>query len=181
MVFIIETLVAAVGATGVLAAVPYLSYVGYAYRFQVLNIMKYKHTKKKIYKGIYKAIEEQDIQALRDYFLLLSRFDAKYDRQKSVALKKKLGICDELLSDRKIFKMKFDSEYLVETMKGLHSSSDLDISKREKELIKREKELDDFSGFDGLRKKEAILNEKEKELIEREKEIIEIISNLSKL
>ena len=48
--------------------------------------------KRKIYKAIDKAIEEKDIQTLRDYLKALYLFDQKYCRTKLPALKKKLGI-----------------------------------------------------------------------------------------
>jgi hypothetical protein len=180
MSFILETfIVGGVGAT-LISAIPYLSYVGYVYKFKVINIFKYKHAKKKIYKGINKAIDEQDIQALRDWFSLLARFDSKYDRTKTVTLKKKLGICDELLSDRKLFKLKFDSRYLVENYKNINvGSHDLDI--REQDILERERKLDNFSDFDKVKRKEYDLMIKEKELTNREKEIQEIISNLNML
>ena len=52
-------------------AIPYFGVVGYVYKFKVMNLVKYKYLKKRIYKGIYKAIKEQDIQSLRDYLKAL--------------------------------------------------------------------------------------------------------------
>jgi len=162
-------------------AIPYFGVVGYVYKFKVMNLVKYKYLKKRIYKGIYKAIKEQDIQSLRDYLKALEKFDEKYDRLKTVNIKKKLGITDEILQDRKIFRMKYDSNYLVEQVQGIYSSGDLEIQERERDLLQREKTLDNFNEHDGLRKRELYIRSKEKELKEKEEELNEIISNLNKL
>ena len=162
-------------------ALPYFGYVGYVYKFKVMNIVKYKYLKKRIYKGIHTAIEEQDIQSLRDYLRALHKFDDKYDRLKAVVLKKKLGIVDEILDDRKLFKMKYDSNYLVEQTQGLYSSSDLELQERERDLLQREKTLDNCNEHDSLRTRELKIKRKEKELKEKEEELNEIISNLNKL
>jgi len=146
-----------------------------------MNIVKYKTLKNRIYKGIYKAIEEQDIQSLRDFLNTLQLFDAKYSRVKLPKIKKKLGINDEILNDRKLFKMKYDSDYLVEQALGIYSSSNSDLQVRERDLIDREKNFDDFKDMDSMRKREIMLSLREKDIIEKEKEIIEIISNISKL
>lgn len=162
-------------------AIPYFGFVGYVYKFKVMNLAKYKYVKKKIYKGIHKSIEEQDIQGLRDYLRALDKFDEKYSRLKTATIKKKLGITDEILKDRKLFKMKYDSDYLVEQVMGIHSASDSEIQKREKDLLQREQILDNFNEHDSLRKRELYIKKKEKELKDKEEELNEIISNLNKL
>lgn len=178
---VLDLVAVAGGAVAALASFPYFGYVGYVYKFKVMNIIRYKAVKNRIYKGIHKAIAEQDIQSLRDYLDTLKHFDAKYSRVKLPKIKKKLGINDEILNDRKLFKMKYDSDYLVEHALGIYSSSSSELQVREKQLLDREKSFDNLKDIDSIRQKEIILRQKEKELIEKEKEIIEIISNLSKL
>ena len=77
--------------------------------------------------------------------------------------------------------MKYDSNYLVEQVQGIYSSGDLEIQERERDLLQREKTLDNFNEHDGLRKRELYIRSKEKELKEKEEELNEIISNLNKL
>jgi len=180
MSFILETLIGGGIAAGVLGAIPYLSYVGYVYKFKVVNIFKYKYTKHQIYKGIEKAIAEENIQEVRDWFELLAKFDSKYDRSKTMVLKKKYGIRNEILDDAKLFKLKYDSRYLVENYLGIHTGS-LEIEEKEKQLLLKEKELEHFSDYNNIKKKEYELDIKEEELKNKEKEIQEIISNLNML
>ena len=180
MVFLETILIGGVGIIGGITSIPYIGYVGYVYKFNVLNIVKYKRDKKQIYKKIHRAIDEQDIQSLRDYLNTLRDFDKKYDRMKTAKLKKKLGINDEILNNRKLFKMKFDSAYLVEQAMGISSSSS-DLEELEIELKTREKDLQQYEGFDAIRMKELRLIEKEKLLNEKEEEIREIIKNIAKL
>ena len=77
--------------------------------------------------------------------------------------------------------MKFDSDYLVEQVQGIYSSSDLELQEREKDLLEREQTLDNYSGNDNIGKRELYIRKKEKELKEKEEELNEIISNLNKL
>jgi len=178
---VIETLF--LGGVGVIAGVvsiPYFGYIGYVYKFKVFDLFKYKREKRHLYKKIHKAILEQDIQSLRDYLRSLGKFDSKYGRTKLPALKKKLGINDEILNDRKLFKMKFDSDFLVEQALNIHCTNG-DLNELEQELKNKEKDLQSYEGYDNIRRKEQELIEKEKVLNEREEEIREIIQNIAKL
>jgi len=172
-------LVTAVGL-GVLAA-PYTAVVGAMYRFKVVNVFKYKIVKRRLYKSIYKAIQEEDIQSLRDSFENLARFDSKYDRQKCSNLKKKLGICDEILADRRIFKLKFDTDYLIEhCQKIINIKTDSPDFKCESNdsliSLKIQKTKNGLSPETILKEKELIKREKMLEM--KEKEIAEILENL---
>jgi len=173
-------LVTAVGL-GVLAS-PYIAVVGGLYRFKVINIIKYKIVKRRLYNTIYKAIREEDIQTLRDAFINLERFDSKYDRQKSSKLKKRLGICDEILEDRRIFKLKFDTDYLIEHCKNIINiktdSPDFKINSFDSiiSLNSQKSRSSKFSSETILKEKELIKREKIVEL--KEQEIAEILENI---
>lgn len=171
-------LIGGIGGLAAISTIPYIGYVGFVYKFKVFDLYKYKMSKRNIYNKIYKAIQEKDIQSLRDYLNALHLFDEKYNRTKLPALKKKLGINDEILNNRKLFKMKYDSNYLVNCFLKIE---DDDLTEFEKELKIKEKNLQSYEGFDKIKKKEQELIEKEKVLNEREKEIIEIIKNITKL
>ena len=179
MVFVIETLVAVIAtatATGT-----YGTIMGYMYKFRVGNIFAYKYRKRIIYKGIKKAIQEKDIQSLRDYFNVLVLFDSKYDRQKTIKMKKKYGLTDEILNNRKLFRMKFDTDYLIQQMSENNINSSGEIIEMEAELYKREQSLMNIKGAKNVIEKEQELIKREKEIRNKEEELQEIISNLNKL
>lgn len=179
MVFVIGPIVA--GIIGVATTGTYGTVMGYMYKFKVLNIFAYKYRKKVIYKGIKKAIKEKDIQSLRDYFAVLTLFDAKYDRHKTIKMKKKYGLTDEILTNRKLFKLKFDTQYLIEQFSNDIIKSSDNIIEIEEELYKREQSLMNIKGAKNVIEKEHELIKREKEIKNKEEELQEIISNLNKL
>jgi len=169
-------LITAVGL-GVLAA-PYTAVVGVLYRFKVVNVIKYKIVKRRLYKAIHKAIEEEDIQSLRDSFENLARFDSKYDRQKCSQLKKKLGICDEILADRRIFKLKFDTDYLIEHCNNIiNIKSHSPDFKSDDSIVSLQIQSRDTVGTETILKEKELIK-REKMLEMKEKEIAEILENL---
>lgn len=180
MVIVLESLAIGVGA---LSIIPYVSIIGYLYRFRVVNVFLYKYRKKVLYAGVEEALKNKDIQSLRDFLDLLKYFDTKYDRKKCQKIKQKYGITDEILDSRKLFRLKFDTDYLIENQDNI-IISDKEIINREKDILKRELSLDNLENNNDTKKifiLEKNLRNKEIELEKREKEIIEIISNLNKL
>ena len=142
--------------------------------------IRYKWGKRQIKKQIKKAIEELDYDEFVDAFDKIQSFDNNNDSQKYSKYKKDFCVNNDIIKSRKLVKVRFNPTYLVEQCCNMNSSSE-EISEKEIELIEKEKALQQYEGFDGMRAKEQQLIEKEKELNEKEEEIREIIQSIAKL
>ena len=144
------------------------------------QFIKYKYKKRQIKKQIYHAIEELDYDEFRDAFDQIQTFDNNNGSQKCSQYKKKFCVNTDIINSKKLFKARFNPAYLVEQCNNTTTSSD-EIMEMEQVLIRKEKTLQQYEGFDAIRAKEEQLIQKEKDLNEKEEEIREIIKNIAKL
>ena len=142
--------------------------------------IRYKWGKRKIKKQIRKAIEELDYDEFVDAFDKIQTFDNNNGSQKRSKYKKDWCINNDIINSKKLFKIRFNPALLVEQCTNSTTSSD-ELIEMEQELIKKEKTLQQYEGFDAIRAKEEQLIQKEKDLNEKEEEIREIIKNIAKL
>ena len=142
--------------------------------------IRYKYKKRQIKKQIKKAIEESDFDSFADAFDKIKSFDNNFESQKYSKYKIDYCVNNDIIQNRKLFKVRFNPTYLVEQCSDITSSSD-ELIEREQQIIKRETTLQQFEGYDALKMKEEMLNQKEEELKEKEEEIREILKNFALL
>ena len=135
--------------------------------------IRYKYKKRQIKKQIKKAIEELDFDEFSDAFDKIKSFDNNFESQKYSKYKKDYCVNNEIIQNRKLFKIRFNPAYLVEQCSELTTSTD-ELIEREQEIIKRESTLQGYEGYDALKTKEE-------ELRIKEEEIKEILQNLALL
>ncbi len=142
--------------------------------------IKYKYKKRLIKKQINKAIEELNYDDFTDGFDKIKSFDNNFESQKYSKYKKDYCVNNDILLSRKLFKIRFNPTYLAEQCSNIISSSD-ELIEREQDIMKKEKILQGYEGYDALKMKEEILNKKEEELKEKEEEINEMLKNFTLL
>ena len=142
--------------------------------------IRYKYKKRQIKKQLRKAIEELDFDEFADAFDKIKTFDNNFESQKYSKYKKDFCVNNEIIQNRKLFKVRFDPAYLAEQCSSITSSSD-ELIEREQQILKREQTLQGYEGYDALKMKEEMLNKKEEELKEKEEEINEMLKNFTLL
>ena len=154
--------------------------VGILFNIQITEYIRYKYLKKHIRKQLYKSIEELDYDSFVDGFDKLKTLDSNNDSQKYSEYKKKFCVNNDIINDRKLFKIRFDPSYLVEQCSSLSSSSE-ELFLKEQSLIQREQSINKYEGIDALRSKEEELKLKEQSLKEKEDDFRELLKNYTLL
>jgi hypothetical protein len=106
----IDLILVGTGVAGLVVSLPYVGYVSYIHKFKVVDVFK-------------NAMKNADIDEARSALELLHNFDIKYSTEKVIKMKEKYGIIDEIMNDRTLFRLKFDSKFLLQ--KYIEKNSDV--------------------------------------------------------
>ena len=141
------------------------------------QIIKYKYYKRRLKNNLKKAITDLDYELFYDEFQKVKTFDGRFCANKYQDFKKKFGVNNEIINDKKLFRIKFDPEYLINVVNTTFSSTSEELLVKELELKHKEDELKSFDDYNIYKTKEEELNQRQLSLDEQEEELNHKVRN----